>query len=235
MLRPLTRYALQTVQLISATIANQGRPKPALPSAHNLLKAKLMAQHIPDGASVLDIGCGDGQRLRELGLFVRQLQATGVDLCEREPSHTPLSGASTPQLLTFDGARLPFEDDSFDVATLCYVLHHLTEPHAQAMLQEAARVAKRALILLEDSRPQRSLAYRLRDWAHATEANLGYEAESDHFRQNFIHTMFKTHDQWINILSSLDGVCEVCCVPLDAISKYAHHTMFIARLVAPMA
>ena len=45
----------------------------------------------------------------------------------------------------YDGRRLPFEDDAFNVVTLYYVLHHAES--AEAALAEAMRVGRRVIIV----------------------------------------------------------------------------------------
>jgi len=47
----------------------------------------------------------------------------------------------------YDGKKIPYDDDSFDVALLITVLHHT--PHPEKILQEAQRVAKK-IVLVED-------------------------------------------------------------------------------------
>ncbi len=227
-----SRALLRAIQYGAAMLSNADSARPALPSAHDLLKARWMASYVPNGAEVLDIGCGNGSRLSELGLFVNDLQAVGVDLAMKAPSGILLPGLNAPTLSVFDGTSLPFADKSFDVSMICYVLHHLSEPHAQELLSEAVRVTRGRVLLLEDSRPEFSALYRVRNWAHATEANLEYEGESTSFRRNFRHTMFKTHDEWCSFLSSFEYVRNVACVPLEAISHYQHHTMFVAEIAA---
>lgn len=227
---PLARKPLRALQYLSAALANQDSPKPRHSDGHDLLKASWLAQHIPDGAHVLDVGCSDGRRLMDLSLFVRDLEGIGVELNQRH-ALTPLSPlATSPTLLTFDGEHLPFEDQRFEVGMICYVLHHLKRDHALALLEELARVSKHRLIILEDSKASFSAADKLRNWAHATEANLSYAQASASFRQNFQHTMFQTHEQWIKTLSALKRVASVQCVPLDTISRYKHHTLFVVEL-----
>ena len=45
----------------------------------------------------------------------------------------------------YDGAKLPFDDDSFDVVLLSDVLHHASAPHD--LLRECLRVARRGVAL----------------------------------------------------------------------------------------
>ncbi|MCB9683006.1 MAG: class I SAM-dependent methyltransferase [Alphaproteobacteria bacterium] len=87
---------------------------------------------------VLDLGTGSGAvcaALRELGHDV-----VAVDL----EDHTLRSVG----VRIADGTALPFPDDAFDVVLLLTVLHHADDP--DRMLGEAARVARRAVVVMED-------------------------------------------------------------------------------------
>jgi SAM-dependent methyltransferase len=57
----------------------------------------------------------------------------------------------------FDGRRLPYRDGSVDVALLIFVLHHADDP--SILLREASRVARRAVIVVEDT-PENGLERR---------------------------------------------------------------------------
>jgi SAM-dependent methyltransferase len=100
--------------------------------------AKHLAAMLPDGARVLDVGCGDGR--------ISQLVASehgnlggihGIDVLVRPDLHIPVE--------PFDGLHIPFEADSFDVVMFVDVLHHTPDP--TVLLREAARVARRSIVL----------------------------------------------------------------------------------------
>jgi SAM-dependent methyltransferase len=88
----------------------------------------------------LDVGCGTGAlagRLSRSGFTV-----TGIDpsqgmldvMAESEPEVKGVRG---------DGAELPFEDGSFDVALTVAALHHIADPDAvRRTLVEMARVTR---------------------------------------------------------------------------------------------
>jgi SAM-dependent methyltransferase len=99
--------------------------------------AASIAPLIPRGASVLDVGCGDG-RLAEA--IVRQrsdLRFRGIDVAVRPEARM--------QVDVFDGAKLPFTDNTFDVVLFADVLHHT--PNAAGLLGDARRVAREAVLI----------------------------------------------------------------------------------------
>jgi ubiquinone/menaquinone biosynthesis C-methylase UbiE len=99
--------------------------------------ASFLAELIPQGHTVLDVGCGDG--LID-ALVTRQrpdLQISGVDVLVRPTTHIPVTA--------FDGTRLPFPDRSSDSVLICDVLHHADHP--VGLLQECARVARHSVVI----------------------------------------------------------------------------------------
>lgn len=99
---------------------------------------------------ILDIGAGTCNVCEILA--ERDFDVTPVDVED-------LSFVDGLRAKIFDGERLPFDDDEFDVALLLAVLHH-TE-HPERLLAEAARVAPR-LIVMEDVCENRLQKYATR-------------------------------------------------------------------------
>ena len=99
--------------------------------------ATLLAGLIPQQASVLDVGSGDG-RIDELLLEKRQdIKIQGVEVSARAQSSFPVTN--------FDGQTLPFGAKSFDVVMFVDVLHHTDDPIV--LLREAIRVARKSIVL----------------------------------------------------------------------------------------
>ncbi|MEO1435731.1 MAG: class I SAM-dependent methyltransferase [Bacteroidota bacterium] len=101
-------------------------------------KVDSFANLLRPGDQVLDIGAGGALISKEL--MNRGYAVTPLDL--ENLSYLP---EITPVI--YDGATMPFDDKSHDVALLLTVLHHTKQP--EAILLETKRVAKR-IILIED-------------------------------------------------------------------------------------
>jgi SAM-dependent methyltransferase len=104
--------------------------------------ASTAANLLPQRATVLDIGCGDGRLAAYLGKLRPDLLVSGAEVAPRSDCAIPVTG--------FDGRTLPFAEDSFDATLLVDVLHHTTEP--AVLLSEAVRVARYAVVLKDHFR-----------------------------------------------------------------------------------
>ncbi len=101
-----------------------------------------LAQLLPAGARVLDVGCGDGLIDRLIGQRRPDVAITGLDLIVRPETQIPVTA--------FDGTHIPFGNDSFDIVMFVDVLHHTHDP--ETLLREARRVARRAVVLKDHTR-----------------------------------------------------------------------------------
>jgi SAM-dependent methyltransferase len=114
----------------------------------------------PDGARVLEVGCGPGRLSIRLA---RQhgLEVTGLDLdpamIERARANAERAGDGDerrPSFLVGDVASLPFPDRSFDLVVTTLSMHHWADPTAG--LVEIGRVLRPgARALVWDFRPSR--------------------------------------------------------------------------------
>jgi SAM-dependent methyltransferase len=118
--------------------------------------AEMLAPQIPPGASVLDIGCGDGTIASLIAQLRPDISIQGVEFLVRPECKI----ACQP----FDGVSLPFTDRSFDVCQFVDVLHHTKD--VRILLREAARVT-RTFVLIKDHLSDQFLAgatLRVMDW-----------------------------------------------------------------------
>lgn len=89
------------------------------------------------GDRILDFGCGLGgvsEKLISDGYDVVSLDVKDINLIRIEP-------------VIYDGKKIPFKKNSFDVALVLTVLHHTPDP--EKLLKEVGRVANR-IIVIED-------------------------------------------------------------------------------------
>jgi ubiquinone/menaquinone biosynthesis C-methylase UbiE len=94
---------------------------------------------LPEGAKVLDVGCGTGEHL------VRAVKA-GFEACGVEPAPAMLDFArkNVPKADLRQGIAtdLPFGDGEFDLVIMVEVLRYLDRPDTETALKEARRVLK---------------------------------------------------------------------------------------------
>jgi len=101
-----------------------------------------IAQLVPQGARVLDLGCGDGALLDHLQQY-RGCSGYGVELDDANVLACAQRGVNVLQLNLDQGLKV-FADQSFDVVLQIDTLQHLR--NAETMLRETARVGKIGIV-----------------------------------------------------------------------------------------
>ncbi len=103
---------------------------------------KFLMKHIPNGVSVLDLGCGDGTLLKML-VDEKQVQATGIDIAGPELTKALGKGLSVLQA-DLDMGLLDYKSRSFDYVVLSHTLQVLKKP--ALVINEMLRVGKNAIV-----------------------------------------------------------------------------------------
>jgi len=114
------------------------------------VKARWLLRHEPGltqgGLSLLDYGCGAGDLMRVLAGLGARASFTGCDvsggMLAEAARRWPAAAGLAPELAVQDGARTPFADGQFDVATISAVLHHVPVAERPAVYAELGRVLK---------------------------------------------------------------------------------------------
>jgi SAM-dependent methyltransferase len=121
---------------------------------------RILARHfdklIPQQASVLDVGCGDGLLASLLQQLRPDISISGIEVLVRNQTAIPIA--------PFDGEHIPSADHSVDVVMFVDVLHHTHDQ--MVLLREAKRVARQC-ILIKDHTCEGLFAIptlRLMDW-----------------------------------------------------------------------
>jgi len=144
--------------------------------------ADRICELVPPDASLLDVGCGDGQLAALVQKRRPDVNIRGLDVLVRDDTAIEVD--------PFDGINIPYEDDQFDVVMLVDVLHHADS--ASDLLRQCARAAK-SHILIKDHYLQGFAAQRTLMWMdHVGNARHGVE----------IPCNYLTPDQWSELFDA---------------------------------
>ena len=102
----------------------------------------LIAQLVPKGSRVLDLGCGNGALLAHLR-DTRQCSGYGIEIDDANVLACTQRGVNVIQLNLEDGLAI-FEDQSFDVVLQLDTMQHLR--NTERLLRETARVGRVGVI-----------------------------------------------------------------------------------------
>ena len=99
---------------------------------------KPLGRFAQDGDKVLDLGCGNG---RLIELFDQKIEYYGID---NAAALIAIAKQKYPagDFRVFDGLKIPWPDNYFDVVYCIAVLHHIPGPLREEFLVEAKRVLK---------------------------------------------------------------------------------------------
>ncbi len=103
---------------------------------------QLIADMVPAGARVLDLGCGDGVLLAHLQQ-AKGCSGYGVEIADDNVLACARRGVNVVQLNLEEGLAL-FDDRSFDVVLQLQTLQHLR--NTEKMLRETARVGRIGIV-----------------------------------------------------------------------------------------
>ena len=101
-----------------------------------------IAAWIPKGASVLDLGCGDGSLLRYLK-ETRAVRGYGVEIRDLDIVSCIANGVNVIQN-DLESGLSDFEDNAFDFVILSQTLQ--ATRHTEALIQEMLRVGREGIV-----------------------------------------------------------------------------------------
>lgn len=137
------QYAHEYTDLHEASIRASGED-PAYFAAY---KAKYMAAHLGPRSqtsvlSILDFGCGIGNTISHLRRVFPKAQLHGADLSGESIQLANKSHAHEATFRAIEDSRLPYTDQSFDVAVAACVFHHIPPAERAYWMSELRRVLK---------------------------------------------------------------------------------------------
>lgn len=101
--------------------------------------SKFCKNIIEKNKKILDIGIGNGTIAKQIQKD-HNAKIKGIDVIDYNTTDIPL--------IIYNGKKINFRDDSFDIVLIIEVLHHCDD--MLSVLKEAKRVTKNKIIILED-------------------------------------------------------------------------------------
>jgi SAM-dependent methyltransferase len=138
------KYASSYTDLHGASIRSSGE-EPAFFAAYkaNYMAARLGgAAAASRGAVMLDFGCGIGNATTHLLRAFPGVQLHGADLSSESIRLAELSHSHEAAFRAIENNRLPYLDNSFDIAVAACVFHHIPPPERPHWMDEIRRVLK---------------------------------------------------------------------------------------------
>jgi SAM-dependent methyltransferase len=115
--------------------------------------------------SVLDVGAGSGELLREIVKFARktnrQTKLCGLEYNQRSAESINLESKDFTEIsgVRGSGFSLPFDNNSFDYTICSLFTHHFTDENVIKLLDEMKRVSSRGIFVIDLHR--HAIAYGL--------------------------------------------------------------------------
>jgi SAM-dependent methyltransferase len=177
--------------------------------AHGALEVRaerivqLFENQIPRKSRILDLGGG-------WGFYAGPLKTRGHE-------HLVLDvvdpGYKKSPVVLYDGLKIPFPDQSFDVTILMTMLHHVPDP--QALFEEVRRVTRQKVVVVEDL--YHHTVGRLWTICRDRILNVEFMAHPHQFRKDggwreffkmagFEVSSFKSFYTWLSGMRILNGI-----------------------------
>ncbi|MBE7069036.1 MAG: class I SAM-dependent methyltransferase [Ruminococcaceae bacterium] len=93
-------------------------------------------------AKWLDLGCGDGLTAVFVRKYFPKTEYHGLDISVNSIEKANKRGLEGPLFHLYDGEKIPFEDNTFDVVFMACVMHHISPGQREGILNEIRRVLK---------------------------------------------------------------------------------------------
>lgn len=93
-------------------------------------------------AKWLDLGCGDGLTAFFIKKYFPQTEYHGIDISSNSIDKARSRGIENVNFILYDGAHIPFEDNTFDVVFMACVMHHIMPSQREGILKEILRVLR---------------------------------------------------------------------------------------------
>lgn len=118
--------------------------------------------HIPEKASVLDVGCAKGFMLYDFKQLMPNINIAGIDVSRYALDHA--LDSIKPYLQLGNAMELPYEDNSFDLVVSINTLHNLAVDECKQAIREVQRVSRSHAFITMDAWRTEDERIRLSKW-----------------------------------------------------------------------
>ena len=115
-----------------------------------------------DSSSILDVGCGKGFMLFDFSRLIPGITVSGIDISEYAIKNS--MSEVKEHLRVGCASKLPYEDNTFDVAISINTIHNLDRDKCKLALQELERVSKVGSFVSVDAYRTEEEKKRMEDW-----------------------------------------------------------------------
>lgn len=102
----------------------------------------LKHEDITKSLKVLDFGCGDGNSSKYILKHFPNAIIYGIDVSEESINQANQKGFKNVTFKSFNGTKLPFDENEFDLVFTSMVFHHIEHSLHEGILKEVYRVLK---------------------------------------------------------------------------------------------
>jgi ubiquinone/menaquinone biosynthesis C-methylase UbiE len=96
-----------------------------------------------EAISILDIGCGDGATELFMEQYFFQWKIDAIDISIKSIEEARKKNIMNASFTVYDGSKIPFINESYDVVFIAGVLHHVDFNLHQTIIKEIFRVLKK--------------------------------------------------------------------------------------------
>ncbi len=146
-----------------------------------------ITRHAGKNLSILDVGSGTGDLANHCADRLQAKSLKCYDVVPPEQNAESVAAIATRKQTTevhlFDGTNLPEDDQSFDIVSAIFVLHHAGPKYQEPLLKDMIRVSKQWVVITEDLN------------------------EPEFVERNEMHDingLFRTHEEWMALWRELD-------------------------------